>query len=232
MLNERTLRLWAAAEAEAVGRCGIAMVARATGMSRTRIARGIEELRSEDRLEPGRTRRADGGRKRIVDTDPTLISDLNALLEPIIAGKPDDSPLRWTSKSVSKLTAELQAVGRRVVNELLHHLGYPLQANRKSTEEPQHPDRDAQQTSTDPPTVTTSAARAARCRAPARTCRGACRWPTRSKLGSCRSQSASSWSRQALAQQQQAGPQQVGQSTMPVRSMISRSSSAPVSALR
>ena len=85
---------------------------------------------------------------RIVDTDPTLVSDLDALLEPITAGEPDDSPLRWTSKSVSKLTAELQAlghpVGHRVVNELLHQLGYTLQANRKSTEGAQHPDRDAQ----------------------------------------------------------------------------------------
>ena len=117
-------------------------------MSRTRIARGIEELRSDDRLEPSRTRRAGGGRKRVVDTDPTLVWDLNALLEPITAGEPDESPLRWTSKSVSKLTAELQAlghaVGRRVVNELLRHLGYTLQANRKSTEGTQHPDRDAQ----------------------------------------------------------------------------------------
>ena len=148
VLNERTRRLWAAAEAEAVGHGGIALVARATGMSRTRIARGIEELRSEDPLDAGRTRRAGGGRKRIVDTDPTLVSDLDALLEPITAGEPDDSPLRWTSKSVSKLTAELQAlghpVGHRVVNELLHQLGYTLQANRKSTEGAQHPDRDAQ----------------------------------------------------------------------------------------
>ena len=75
-------------------------------------------------MDAGRTRRAGGGRKRIVDTDPTLVSDLDALLEPITAGEPDDSPLRWTSKSVSKLTAELQAlghpVGHRVVNELLH----------------------------------------------------------------------------------------------------------------
>ena len=91
-----------------------------------------------------RRRRSQAGRA----TDPTLVSDLNALLEPITAREPDDSPLRWTSKSVSKLTAELQALGhaagRRVVNELLHHLGYTLQANRKSTEGTQHPDRDAQ----------------------------------------------------------------------------------------
>ena len=97
---------------------------------------------------PGARGAPAGGRKRIVDTDPTLVSDLDALLEPITAGEPDDSPLRWTSKSVSKLTAELQAlghpVGHRVVNELLHQLGYTLQANRKSTEGAQHPDRDAQ----------------------------------------------------------------------------------------
>ena len=136
-LNERTGRLWAAAEAEAVGRGGIAMV-----------ARGIEELRSDDRLEPSRTRRAGGGRKRIVDTDPTVVSDLDALLEPITAGEPDASPLRWTSNSVRKLSADLQAlghaVGHRVVNELLHHVGYTLQANRKNKEGTQHPDRDAQ----------------------------------------------------------------------------------------
>ena len=138
VLNERTRRLWAAAEAEAVGRGGIAMVARATGMSRTRIARGIQELRSDDPLAAGRTRRAGGGRKRIVDSDRTLVWDLDALLEPITAGEPDDIPLRWTAKSVRKLTAELQALGHavshRIVNELLHQLGYTLQANRKTKE--------------------------------------------------------------------------------------------------
>ena len=70
------------------------------------------------------------------------------MLEPITAGEPDDSPLRWTSKSVRKLTAELQALGHavshRIVNELLHQLGYTLQANRKTKEGTQHPDRDAQ----------------------------------------------------------------------------------------
>ena len=148
VLSERTRRLWAAAEAEAMGHGGIATVARATGMSRTRIARGIEELRSDDPLDPDRTRRPGGGRKRRVDTDVTLWSDLNALLEPITAGAPDDSPLRWTSKSIRKLTAELQALGHslshRLVNELLHELGYTLQANRKTKEGTQHPDRDAQ----------------------------------------------------------------------------------------
>ena len=148
VLSERTRRLWAAAEAEALGHGGIARVARATGMSRTRIARGIQQLRSDAPLDPDRTRQPGGGRKRRVDTDETLGSDLNALLEPVTAGAPDDSPLRWTSKSIRTLTAELQALGhsvsRRIVNELLHEFGYTLQANRKTKEGTQHPDRDAQ----------------------------------------------------------------------------------------
>ena len=148
VLNERTRRLWAAAEAEAIGHGGIALVARATGMSRTRIARGIRQLRSDEPLEADRTRRAGGGRKRRVDTDATLVSDLNALLEPTTAGAPDDSPLRWTSKSIRTLTGELQALGhslsRGIVHGLLHRLGYTLQANRKTKEGTQHPDRDAQ----------------------------------------------------------------------------------------
>ncbi len=148
VLSERTRRLWAAAEAEAIGHGGVALVARATGMSRTRIARGIQQLRSDEPLDPDRMRQPGGGRKRRVDTDVTLVSDLNALLEPITAGAPDDSPLRWTSKSIRKLTAELQALGHslshRIVNERLHELGYTLQANRKTKEGTQHPDRDAQ----------------------------------------------------------------------------------------
>ena len=93
-------------------------------------------------------RRPGGGRKRRIDTDVTLLSNLNALLEPVTAGAPDDSPLRWTSKSVRKLAVELQALGHSVspglVNGLLHELGYTLQANRKTKEGTQHPDRDAQ----------------------------------------------------------------------------------------
>ena len=85
VLSERTRRLWAAAEAEAMGHGGVALVARATGMSRTRIARGMQQLRSDEPLAPDRTRRPGGGRKRRVDTDGTLLSDLNALLEPITA---------------------------------------------------------------------------------------------------------------------------------------------------
>lgn len=134
MLNERTRRLWAASEAQALGHGGIAVVARATGLSRTRIARGLQELRSDAPLDPGRVRRPGGGRKRRIDTDVTLLSDLNALVEPVTAGAPDDSPLRWTSKSTRKLAAELQALGHSVspglVGGLLHELGYTLQECR------------------------------------------------------------------------------------------------------
>jgi len=144
MLTERTRRLWAAAEAESVGHGGIALVSRSTGLSRARIARGIGELHAAEILSPQRTRRSGGGRKRTIDKDVTLLADLDALLESTTAGLPD-AALRWTSKSVRKLAAELQAMGHtvshRLVAALLH---YTLQANRKTREGSQHPDRDAQ----------------------------------------------------------------------------------------
>ncbi len=148
VLTERTRRLWAATEAEALGHGGIAIVALATGMSRERIFRGIQELRSDEPLNPARIRRPGGGRKRKADTDPTLWQDLNDLVEPTTAGSPDDNPLRWTSKSTRKLAAELQAMGHsvspRIVANLLHEHDYTLQANRKTREGSAHPDRDAQ----------------------------------------------------------------------------------------
>jgi transposase len=146
-LTERFRRLWAATEALALGHGGIGLVERATGISRSTIARGIRELRSGQDLSPDRTRRPGGGRKRTIDKDITLLADLDALVEPTTAGLPD-APLRWTSKSVRKLAAELQAMGHevshRLVAELLDELGYSLQANRKTREGSQHPDRDAQ----------------------------------------------------------------------------------------
>jgi transposase len=146
-LNERSRRLWGATEALALGHGGIAMVERATGISRSTITRGIRELKSEEAIDPQRTRRPGGGRKAAVEKDPTLLVDLEALVEPTASGAPD-SPLRWTSKSVRHLTAELQAMGhevsRQLVAELLHALDYSLQANRKTREGAPHPDRDAQ----------------------------------------------------------------------------------------
>ena len=146
-LTERSRRLWAATEALAVGHGGIALVERATGLSRATITRGIEELKSGDSVRPGRIRHPGGGRKRKVVQDPSLASDLEALVEPTAAGDPN-SPLRWTALSVRKLATELQALGHsvshQVVAELLAAQDYTLQANRKTREGMSHPDRDAQ----------------------------------------------------------------------------------------
>ena len=148
-LDERMRRLLAAAEAEAVGRGGVSAVARATGVSRRAIRVGAQELttRGPQRLAAGRIRRPGAGRKRTIDQDPTLIADLEKLIEPTTRGDPE-SPLRWTCKSVRRLAAELDpprtshepSDGR----ELLHQLEYSLQANRKTLEGAGHPDRNAQ----------------------------------------------------------------------------------------
>jgi transposase len=148
VLTERSRRLWAATEARALGHGGIAAVERATGISRSTIERGMRQLESDDEpLSPVRTRRPGGGRKRATDKDAMLTADLDALVEPTVSGDPD-SPLRWTSKSLRHLAEELQAMGHtvshRLVADLLHSAGYSLQANRKTQEGPQHPDRDAQ----------------------------------------------------------------------------------------
>ena len=146
-LTERSRRLWAATEARALGHGGIALVQRATGISRSTISRGLRELQSGERLAPERTRRAGGGRKRTTEKDPRLVVDLEALVEPTTLGDPE-SPLRWTSRSVRHLAHELQAMGHevshRLVADLLHEASYSLQANRKTREGTEHPDRDAQ----------------------------------------------------------------------------------------
>lgn len=147
VFTERSRRLWAATEARAIGYGGIALVERATGISRATIERGLRELETDAPLPPERTRRPGGGRKRATSTDPTLLRDLDALVEPTAPGDPD-SPLRWSSKSVRTLAVALQALGHQVshtvVAELLHDLGYSLQGNVKTREGRQHPDRDAQ----------------------------------------------------------------------------------------
>jgi transposase len=109
--------------------------------------RGGRELESGERLEPGRVRRPGGGRKRLAEKDPTLLGDLERLVDDDSRGDPE-RPLRWTAKSVRKLAAALRESGHRVsfrtVARLLRGLGYSLQANAKTSEGRQHPDRDRQ----------------------------------------------------------------------------------------
>jgi len=146
-LNERSRRLWAATEAKALGRGGISVVSRATGISRSAILRGLKDLASGEVLAPDRIRKPGGGRKNVIEKDPTLLADLESLVEPAVSGDPE-SPLRWTSKSLRKLAAGLQAMGHticfRKVADLLSEAGYTLQSNRKAQEGRGHPDRDAQ----------------------------------------------------------------------------------------
>jgi len=147
VLTERSRRLWAATEAQAIGYGGIAQVARATGIAASTIQRGLRELTSGAPLVGTRTRKAGGGRKRVTDLDPTLLRDLDALVEPTAPGDPD-SPLRWTCLSARTLAVALDGLGHHVshtvVAELLHDLGYSLQGNVKTREGRQHVDRDAQ----------------------------------------------------------------------------------------
>jgi transposase len=146
-LSERGRRIWAASEARALGRGGIAAVARASGISPNTIRKGIREIDSGDRLEGGRVRRRGGGRKPIVETEPELIEALERLVADDCRGDPMQV-LLWTSKSVRNLAAELREQGHEAhyttVAALLRSLGYSLQSNRKALEGSQHPDRDAQ----------------------------------------------------------------------------------------
>ncbi len=147
VLDERMRRLVAAAESQAIGRGGISAVSKVTGMARPVIRQGIAELKDPGALPAGRIRRPGGGRKKAVDKDVSLQSDLESLLASTTRGDPQ-APLRWTCKSVRQLTAELRRmkhrVSHQVVADLLHPLGYRLQANRKTKEGASHPDRNAQ----------------------------------------------------------------------------------------
>jgi hypothetical protein len=146
-LDERGRRLFAAAEANSAGYGGIALVSRVTGIAPSTIGRGRNELAQDVRLEAGRLRRPGGGRKPLVAANPDLLPALLALVEPTERGDPM-SPLRWTCKSLRRLAAELKAQGHQVshtvVGELLTQQSFSLQANSKTKEGGDHPDRDAQ----------------------------------------------------------------------------------------
>jgi len=145
-LDERTERLWCAAEARSLGRGGVTMVQRTTGVSRPRITRGKHDL-EEKPFADGRIRRLGGGRKRVAEQDLTLLPDLDALIEPMLRGDPMRG-IRWTCKSTRKLSKELgekgHVIGSTTVGKELRKQKYSLQGNRKTQEGSSHLDRNAQ----------------------------------------------------------------------------------------
>ena len=143
--NEKSKRIWAATEANSIGRGGIAIVNKATGIDFKTIRKGIKEL--SNTINTDRIRTIGGGRKKIKNTQVSILYDLEKLLEPITRGDPE-SPLLWTSKSTYKLTKELNSQGysisQKSVYSLLVDLDYSLQSNRKRNEGVNHPDRNEQ----------------------------------------------------------------------------------------
>jgi hypothetical protein len=147
VLDEQGLRRFAAAEAEAIGYGGATLVEAATGIVRSTINRGIKELQASVTAGALRVRKVGGGRKKKTEQDSTLCDDLKKLLESSTRGDPM-SPLLWTTRSAKKLATQLGEMAHDVcvssVERLLRDLGYSLQANRKTKEGGQHPDRNAQ----------------------------------------------------------------------------------------
>ena len=150
-LDDAALRAWAATEARSLGRSGVSLVAKATGLSRTTIYAGLAELKKPATATPvgrrARVRSVGGGRKKLIDKDVSLLRDLDALVEPTTRGGPM-SPLRWICKSTRRLAEELHrqghAVGQRSLCNLLGRAGFSLQSTRKTREGGQHEDRDEQ----------------------------------------------------------------------------------------
>jgi hypothetical protein len=149
VLHQRGRRIWAATEAIQLGYGGITIVSDAIGMSHTTIRRGIEEIQSDavKELPWGKSRLPGGGRKKTIDKYPNVQQELNALIEPVTSGD-TESPLRWTCKSTYTLSEELKArnidICRNTVGTLLYEIGYSLQANSKTREGIDHPDRNDQ----------------------------------------------------------------------------------------
>jgi len=147
VLNEQSRRRFVALEAQALGRGGVSLMARISGLARSTIYHGLSDIRDKVSAPPGRIRKAGGGRKNKVVEDPTLLVDLERLVAPATRGDPMQ-PLLWTSRSLRILVRELATKGHKVcptiVGDLLHGMGYSLQANRKTREGGKHIDRDAQ----------------------------------------------------------------------------------------
>ena len=145
-LDERGRRLFAAAEVRTAGWGGLSVVARITGLARSTINRGEDDLDAEP-LAKGKIRRSGGGRRAVAETDPELVPELKRLVEPVTLGDPM-RPLIWVSKSMDKLAETLTAMGHPIsadtVRKELVKLGFSRQHNRKADEGSKHPDRNAQ----------------------------------------------------------------------------------------
>src|SRR6516164_745881 len=147
VLNEQSRRRFVALEAQALGRGGVSLMARISGLARSTIYQGRTDIRDRVSAPAGRVRQEGGGRKKKSVEDPTLAPDLKAIVESVTRGDPTQ-PLLWTSRSLRNLVSELAKKRHRdsptVVGDLLRGMGYSLQANRKTKEGNQHIDRDAQ----------------------------------------------------------------------------------------
>jgi hypothetical protein len=147
VLNEQSRRRFAALEAQSLGRGGVSLMARISGLARSTIYHGLSDIRHNLSAPCGRIRKAGGGRKKKAVEDATLVVDLEILVEPLTRGDPMQ-PLLWTSRSLRNLVKELANNGHKicptVVGDLLRSMGYSLQANRKTREGGKHIDRDGQ----------------------------------------------------------------------------------------
>lgn len=147
-LNERSIRLWAGAEAKVIGWGGVRAVARSSGLAINTVRSGLEQVAGPiSDPEPQRIRREGGGRKTLVQKQPELLAALEGLVSPLTRGDPM-RPLLWTCKSVRRLSEALVQQGYEIspakTAELLHQMGYSLQSQRKCDEGKSHPDRDGQ----------------------------------------------------------------------------------------
>jgi hypothetical protein len=147
VLDEQSRRRFVALEARALGRGGVSLMARVSGLARSTIYHGLSDIHHKISAPPGRIRNGGGGRKKKALGDPSLAADLKELVEPATRGDPTQ-PLLWTTRSLRKLVKELAKMGHRVcptvVGDLLRGMGYSLQANSKTREGGKHIDRDAQ----------------------------------------------------------------------------------------
>src|SRR5215216_5456028 len=147
VLNEQSRRRFVAVEAQGLGRGGVSLMARISGVARSTIYHGLLDIRHKVSAPAGRIRNAGGGRKNKALQDPTLVTDLKDMVGPATRGDPMQ-PLLWTTRSLRNLAKELAKKGHRVcptvVGNLLRGMGYSLQANSKTREGSRHIDRDGQ----------------------------------------------------------------------------------------